>query len=81
MADIIFKRSPLGEVKDYDDKSMIVSGYGSYFDNKDADGDIIRKGAYKKTIEEAISSINLKDNDIIVITGSLYLAGEVLNLN
>ena len=36
---------------------------------------------YKKTIEEAISSINLKDNDIIVITGSLYLAGEVLNLN
>ena len=52
MADIIFKRSPLGEVKDYDDKSMIVSGYGSYFDNKDADGDIIRKGAYKKTIEE-----------------------------
>ncbi len=36
---------------------------------------------YKKTIKEAISSINLKDNDIIVITGSLYLAGEVLNLN
>ncbi len=36
---------------------------------------------YKKSIEEAIKSIELKDNDIIVITGSLYLAGEVLNLN
>ena len=36
---------------------------------------------YKKSIKEAISSINLKDNDIIIITGSLYLAGEALNLN
>ena len=36
---------------------------------------------YKKSIEEAISSIKLKQSDIIVITGSLYLAGEVLNLN
>ena len=36
---------------------------------------------YKKSINEAISSIELKDNDIIIITGSLYLAGEVLNLN
>ena len=33
------------------------------------------------TIQEAISSIPLKDNEIILITGSLYLAGEVLNLN
>ena len=36
---------------------------------------------YKKSIEEAIKSVDLKDNDIIIITGSLYLAGEVLNLN
>ena len=36
---------------------------------------------YKKSIKEAINSIDLKDNDIIIITGSLYLAGEVLNLN
>ena len=36
---------------------------------------------YKKTIEEAISSIKLEKNDIILITGSLYLAGEILNLN
>ena len=36
---------------------------------------------YKKSIEDAINSINLSNNDIILITGSLYLAGEVLNLN
>ena len=36
---------------------------------------------YKKSIQEAISSIKVQDNDIILITGSLYLAGEVLNLN
>ena len=33
------------------------------------------------TIQEAISSIPLKDNEIILITGSLYLAGEVLKVN
>jgi len=33
------------------------------------------------TIQEAISSIPLKVNEIIFITGSLYLAGEVLNVN
>jgi dihydrofolate synthase/folylpolyglutamate synthase len=36
---------------------------------------------YKNSVEEAISSIELQENDIILITGSLYLAGEVLNLN
>jgi dihydrofolate synthase/folylpolyglutamate synthase len=36
---------------------------------------------YKKSIKEAIQSISLKENDLILITGSLYLAGEVLNLN
>ena len=36
---------------------------------------------YKTTVENAIKSINLQENDIILITGSLYLAGEVLNLN
>ena len=36
---------------------------------------------YKKSVKEAIKSIELKNNDIIIITGSLYLAGEVLNLN
>ena len=36
---------------------------------------------YKKSIEEALKSLNLQGEDIILITGSLYLAGEVLNLN
>ena len=36
---------------------------------------------YKKSIEEAISSIKIQENDIVLITGSLYLAGEILNLN
>jgi len=36
---------------------------------------------FQNSIENAIKSIDLKENDIILITGSLYLAGEVLNLN
>ena len=36
---------------------------------------------YKKNIEQAIESITLKENDLVIITGSLYLAGEMLNLN
>ena len=35
----------------------------------------------KPSIQEAIKSIPIKDNEIILITGSLYLAGEVLNQN
>ena len=36
---------------------------------------------YQENIEQAIKSVQLKDNDVLVITGSLYLASEVLNLN
>ncbi len=36
---------------------------------------------YKESIKDAIESILVKENDIILITGSLYLAGEVLKLN
>ncbi|MBD1156669.1 bifunctional folylpolyglutamate synthase/dihydrofolate synthase [Pelagibacterales bacterium SAG-MED20] len=36
---------------------------------------------YQNSIKDAITSIDLQENDIILITGSLYLAGEVLNLN
>ncbi len=36
---------------------------------------------YKESIIDAIKSIPVKENDIILVTGSLYLAGEVLNLN
>jgi uncharacterized protein len=48
----IYKASPLGELADFDEKSSIVKGYGSYFNNKDADNDIILRGAYQKTIQE-----------------------------
>ena len=37
--------------------------------------------SYKKNLKEAINSIHLKKKDIILITGSLYLVGEVLNSN
>ncbi len=36
---------------------------------------------YEENIEKAIKSLSLEENDILVITGSLYLAGEILNLN
>lgn len=38
--------------KDADAKKGIVTGYFSKFDNVDSDGDIIRKGAFKKTVAE-----------------------------
>ena len=42
---------------------------------------IFKNIKYKNCIKEAISSLIIQKNDIIIITGSLYLAGEVLNLN
>ena len=36
---------------------------------------------YKKNIQEAIRSVSLKKDDLLIITGSLYLSGEFLNLN
>ena len=49
----IYKTAPLGDViQDIDEKNSLVKGYGSYFDNKDSDNDIIRRGAYQKTIQE-----------------------------
>ncbi len=36
---------------------------------------------YKTSIKDALKSLELHDEDLILITGSLYLAGEVLNLN
>ena len=41
----------------------------------------IHNTQYKGSIEQAIKSIPLKKGDIVLITGSLYLASEVLNLN
>ena len=42
---------------------------------------IIDKVSYAGTIKKALKSLDLKKNDIIIITGSLYLAGEILNQN
>ena len=39
------------------------------------------KAQFRSSIQEAINKLNLQENDIVVITGSFYLAGEVLNLN
>ena len=36
---------------------------------------------YQPNIELAIKSLKLEEGDILIITGSLYLAGEVLSLN
>jgi len=36
---------------------------------------------YKKSIKDAILSINFKKDDLLVITGSLYLSGEFFNQN
>ncbi|MEK6479613.1 HK97 family phage prohead protease [Catalinimonas sp. 4WD22] len=40
------------EVKDLDEKQGIVTGYFSKFDNVDHHGDVIRKGAFQKSISE-----------------------------
>jgi HK97 family phage prohead protease len=52
MNTILYKSTHLGEVIDADEKMGIVKGYGSIFGNVDSDGDIINKGAYRKTIQE-----------------------------
>ena len=36
---------------------------------------------YEENIEKAIKTLSLEENDMLIITGSLYLAGEILNLN
>ena len=36
---------------------------------------------YQTNIEEAIKSVNLDSGDVLLITGSIYLSGEVLSLN
>ncbi len=36
---------------------------------------------YKESLETAIKSVPLEKNDLLIITGSLYLSGEFLNLN
>ena len=35
----------------------------------------------KKILNKQFNQYLLKENDLLIITGSLYLAGEMLNLN
>ena len=39
------------------------------------------KVRYQNSITKAIKSINLKKGDLLLVTGSLYLCSEILNLN
>ena len=57
MNEILSYKSIIGEVKDVDVKKRVITGYLSGFDNKDYDGDIIAKGAFKKSINERKSDI------------------------
>lgn len=41
-----------GGITDVDDKQGIITGYFSKFDNKDSDGDVVEKGAFKKSVGE-----------------------------
>ena len=52
MNTIIYKSTQIGELLDADTAAGVVKGYGSVFGNVDSDGDVINKGAYKKTIQE-----------------------------
>ncbi len=52
MNKMLYKSTMLGDLVDADEKAGIVKGYGSIFGNVDSDGDIIRRGAYSKTIKE-----------------------------
>ena len=52
-----------------------------YHHKTDIKGQNISNVQYQPSIEQAIKSINLKSGDLLLITGSLYGAAEVLNLN
>lgn len=45
------------ELKDVDTTGRVVSMYWAAFDNKDRDGDVIVKGAFKKTISENVDEL------------------------
>ena len=71
--EFIYKAAPLGDVVyDIDEKNSLVKGYGSFFDNKDSDQDIIRKGAYNKTIKENGSRVKyLYQHDMMQPIGKM----------
>jgi len=55
------------KVKDVDDSKGIVIFYTSVFGNKDSDGDITQKGAFKKSLSEGFKRLrHLKNHRIAV---------------
>ena len=71
------------DINNYVNKKLVVVSMMAGVKTKDLKDKLnsFKNINYKESIEEAIRSIPVKENDIILITGSLYLAGEVLNLN
>ena len=60
------------KLKDLDEKKNIVTFYFSAFGNKDSDGDIIVKGAFKKTFKEQRERIkHLKNHDTTMCIGKI----------
>ena len=77
MEKMIFKQTQLGDLIEADEKAGIVKGYGSVFGNVDSDGDIINKGAYKKTIEENGNRVKyLYQHDMDKPLGKIVKLGE-----
>ncbi len=61
------KSAVLTKIEDVDSKQGIVIFYTSAFNNKDSDGDIIRKGAFAKSLNEGFKRFrHLKDHRIPV---------------
>lgn len=70
-------KSCILEVKDLDDSKGIVSFYFSAFGNKDSDGDIMEKGAFKKSFKENLSRIkHFKNHDPHSAVGRIIELGE-----
>lgn len=64
-------------ITDVDVKKGIVTGYFSSFDNMDSDGDVIRKGAFAKTINENFKRVrHLLDHDATKAVGKIQLLKE-----
>lgn len=64
-------------IADVDVKKGIVTGYFSSFDNVDSDGDVIRKGAFTKTIKENFQRVrHLLDHDATKAVGKILLLQE-----
>ncbi len=64
-------------IADVDVKKGIVTGYFSSFDNMDSDGDVIRKGAFTKTIKENFQRVrHLLDHDATKAVGKILMLQE-----